>query len=179
MTRANCVSGGTRGSISDLTYAVAAVLILCATTAPVLSGSLPAVAEGLYRILAWTCHQAPDRCPDFGFGRAGLCVRCLSVCGAMVAARLGLGRSSRGGYALAAGLWIPMAIDGATAFGGWRESRDALRVLTGGLAGIGLHVFTGALRRQFRDSNEGVTCRTNLVALTEAATTSGRASTRW
>ncbi len=124
--------------------ALAALVLLIATAAPVVAALGHTEAVGLYMALEPLCHQLAERSWSFGDLSAGLCIRCYGVySGIAIAALAGLGFSRRmaaaGVLALAA-VWMIEHLAGAPA-------PQTARFASGGA--IGLALASAATSRAF------------------------------
>lgn len=101
------------------------------------------VASPIFHTYRFFCDQLPTHSFFIGGYQICLCARCLAIYSSLLIGGLLLAylRKRRPVKALAFWTWIlfalPMAIDGGTQFPGWRESNNALRVITGLLFGLG------------------------------------------
>ncbi len=98
----------------------------------------------------WFCHQIPERCLLVNGKRMLICSRCFGLYSGLIAGFLAslifnLGKLFNKREILIIGFVMCslLAIDGVTQLLKWRESNNALRLITGILAGlfcgIGLH----------------------------------------
>lgn len=100
-------------------------------------------ASAIFRMYRFACDQIPSHSFFIGGYQICLCARCLAIYSSLLLGGLLLAylRKRRPVKALAVWTWVllalPMALDGGTQFFGWRESNNALRVLTGLLFGLG------------------------------------------
>lgn len=100
------------------------------------------VASPIFRTYRFFCDQLPTHSFFIGGYQICLCARCLAIYSSLLIGGLLLAylRKRRPIKALAFWTWVllvlPMALDGGTQFFGWRESNNALRVLTGVLFGL-------------------------------------------
>ena len=87
------------------------------------------------------CHQLPDRCCELFGVRLAICARCFAFYSAMLLSSLlylfsGIPRASISTRTLLV-LVAPLALDGMTQLCGLRTSTNALRTITGLVAGVG------------------------------------------
>ena len=101
------------------------------------------LASTVFRTYRFFCDELPTHSFFVGGYQICLCARCLAIYSSLLLGGLLLAylRKRRPVKALAVWMWVlfvlPMALDGGTQFFGWRESNNALRVLTGLLFGLG------------------------------------------
>ncbi|HEX6800017.1 MAG TPA: DUF2085 domain-containing protein [Ktedonobacterales bacterium] len=101
------------------------------------------LASTVFRTYRFFCDELPTHSFFIGGYQICLCARCLAIYSSLLLGGLLLAylRKRRPVKALAVWTWVllalPMALDGGTQFFGWRESNNALRVLTGLLFGLG------------------------------------------
>ncbi|HTY91629.1 MAG TPA: DUF2085 domain-containing protein [Methanocella sp.] len=95
------------------------------------------ISDGIFRFFSLFCHQLPWRSLFYDDIQMPVCARCASI---YVATALGLiffrlkgygDREFRMNWLLFALLLAPTGIDGTTQLLGWRESTNALRLVTG------------------------------------------------
>lgn len=99
------------------------------------------LADRLYGLYRYLCHQLPYR-SSFVFGhKVCLCDRCVALYAGMLLGGLlytGIrGRIRSASFTVFALFCIPIAVDGFTQLFGWRESDFTLRVSTGLIFGLG------------------------------------------
>jgi uncharacterized membrane protein len=157
----------TRGLLL-LLIGIPALLSLVSLLAPLIEvGGWPRAANRLYFLLSHVCHQMPSRSLWVFGAPFGVCSRSLFLYLAFVGTGLFIVRFR---WCLpwqkSLLLLMPILIDGLTQLAGWRESTNLLRVLTGGLGGIGLTglLIPTSLRAVAvsADGPEGVWCLSNL-----------------
>jgi len=87
------------------------------------------------------CHGIPDRCLSLGGRRMPICARCTGIYLGYLALVVFAARFWQTGTLPAPlpllALHLPLLLDGLTQAAGWRQSNNALRLLTGVLAGVG------------------------------------------
>lgn len=102
-----------------------------------------AVSDGIYHFFSIFCHQLPWRSLFFEGAQQPVCARCASI---YAITAVGLVFFSLNGYGvkefkmnwvLLALLFAPTGLDGLTQLFGWRESTNALRLVTGVPYGLG------------------------------------------
>ena len=100
-------------------------------------------ASAVFHVYRLFCDELPTHSFFVGGYQICLCARCLAIYSSLLLGGLLLSylRKRQPVKALTVWMWIlfalPMALDGGTQFPGWRESNNALRVLTGLLFGLG------------------------------------------
>ncbi len=100
-------------------------------------------ASAVFRVYRLFCDELPTHSFFVGDYQICLCARCLAIYSSLLLGGLLLSylRKRQPVKAISFWMWIlfalPMALDGGTQFPGWRESNNALRVLTGLLFGLG------------------------------------------
>lgn len=99
-------------------------------------------ASAIFHVYRFFCDELPTHSFFVGGYQICLCARCLAIYSSLLIGGLLLTylRKRQPVKALAVWTWVllalPMALDGGTQFFGWRESNNALRVLTGLLFGL-------------------------------------------
>jgi len=88
------------------------------------------------------CHRRPDRSIHFRGKPFPLCARCMSILLGFLAVPILFFLPKTIPLWMGMVLQIPMVIDGVTQKLKWRESTNFLRVVTGGMSGIGLSICT-------------------------------------
>jgi uncharacterized membrane protein len=119
------------------------LIIVLSISAPCLeAGRYKSYAKIIYTPLRVLCHQMPSRSIFLLGHKMGLCSRCFAIYSSFLlsAILIFLLRKYFTCYhwKIATIISIPMAIDGISQFAGLRESTNFLRIITGGLFGIGL-----------------------------------------
>ncbi|RYY64045.1 MAG: DUF2085 domain-containing protein [Chitinophagaceae bacterium] len=89
-----------------------------------------------------SCHHRPDRSFYWKGKPFPVCARCTGLYPGLAAFPLFLFGVLQLPVLVAAALLLPMLIDTATQAGGWRESRNWLRFVTGLAAGVGAAALT-------------------------------------
>lgn len=129
----------TRGLIL-LLIGIPALLSLASLLAPLIEvGGWSRGANRLYILLSHVCHQMPSRSLWVFGAPIGVCSRSLFLYLAFAGTGLFIVRFRWFlPWQKSLLLLMPILVDGLTQLAGWRESTNLLRVLTGGLGGIGL-----------------------------------------
>ena len=100
-------------------------------------------ASAVFHVYRFFCDELPTHSFFIGGYQLCLCARCLAIYSSLLIGGLLLAylRKRQPVKAIAFWTWIlfalPMALDGGTQLPGWRESNNALRVITGLLFGLG------------------------------------------
>ncbi len=100
------------------------------------------VSDAIFRFFSIFCHQLPWRSLFFDDIQSPVCARCASIyvftaAGLLFLKLRGYGaREFRMSWLLLALLLAPTAVDGTTQMLGWRESTNALRLITGAPYGL-------------------------------------------
>lgn len=101
------------------------------------------ISDQVFWFFSVFCHQLPWRSLFFDGVQMPVCARCVSI---YMATAIGLiffrlkgfgDREFRMNWILLALLFVPTGIDGLTQLFGWRESTNALRLVTGVPYGLG------------------------------------------
>jgi uncharacterized membrane protein len=106
------------------------------------------LANPIFHVYRLFCDELPTHSFFIGGYQICLCARCLTIYSSMLLGGLILSylRKRQPVKALTVWQWLlfvlPMALDGGTQFFGWRESTNALRVVTGLIFGLGTVWFT-------------------------------------
>jgi uncharacterized membrane protein len=120
-------------------YWSAGLVLVLSLAAPIYD-HLGLATPNLARIaLSLFCHQMASRCWFILGAPMGLCVRCFSLLMTMVVSRIL--RISHRSRVLIILLAAPTVVDGVTQTAGFRQSTGLLRLVTGGLAGLALHLY--------------------------------------
>lgn len=121
-------------------FGIPALLVLTSIIAPLLEASgWPRVANRLYFLLSYVCHQIPSHSLWLFGAPTGISSRSLFLYLAFVGAGLlMLRRRSFLSWPNSVLLMLPIFVDGLTQLAGWRESNNLLRSLTGTMGGIGI-----------------------------------------
>ncbi len=113
-------------------------IVLLAAVAPLaLTAGLHPLADFLYWMFRFICHQEPARSLWIAGHPMAICARDVGLYSG-----LGVGLLASKHWKLAPPGWLvvlcvlPMALDGGTQLLGLRESTNILRLITGGLAGV-------------------------------------------
>ena len=129
-----------KNSLLTIPYIILLLIILLAIEAPMLEYQRLQISSKVYEILRNICHQVPTRCLWIKTSNIGLCARCFSIYITLFLTGLYLMK-----YNIRRIFWkysfiliIPCIIDGFSQYLNLRLSNNALRTITGGLAGIGL-----------------------------------------
>lgn len=110
----------------------------------------------LFRIL---CHGRVERCLELFDVPMPLCARCVAIYGGLLAGVMAFRAipflREKVMRRVAFGAVIPLALDGLTQLTGLRESTNALRVVTGLIAGMafGLWILSAVERREEEGSH--------------------------
>jgi uncharacterized membrane protein len=91
-------------------------------------------------LLLVPCHRIPERCLKVKGEPLPICARCMSILLGYLFIPLLLFFSFPLPWYLGVTLQVPMFVDGFTQLWKWRESTNALRVVTGLLSGLGLSI---------------------------------------
>lgn len=121
-------------------FGIPATLALAGILAPLIevSGG-PRVANRLYFLLSYVCHQIPSHSLWLFGAPTGISSRSLFLyLGFVGATLLMIRRRWFVSWPNSLLLLIPIFLDVATELAGWRETTNPLRVATGALTGIGL-----------------------------------------
>jgi uncharacterized membrane protein len=101
------------------------------------------ISDAIYRFFSIFCHQLPFRSLFFDDVQCPVCARCASIyvftaAGLVFLSLRGYGaREFKMNWLLLALLLAPTGLDGAIQWLGWRESTNALRLVTGVPYGLG------------------------------------------
>jgi uncharacterized membrane protein len=101
------------------------------------------ISDAIYRFFSIFCHQLPWRSLFFDDIQMPVCARCASIyvftgAGLIFLKLRGYGaREFKMNWLLLALLLAPTGLDGTTQLLGWRESTNALRLVTGAPYGLG------------------------------------------
>jgi uncharacterized membrane protein len=133
--------------VIDLFYGFLGALLILSIVAPAMSKYQSGPSNFAYQFLHLFCHQQPSRCWTVGGSPLGLCVRCFWLLVGLIGGRA-VSIYTQSKWAIVF-LLMPMIVDGGTQFIGWRVSTTTLRVITGGLAGIGLHLYMQQFYREY------------------------------
>ncbi len=101
------------------------------------------ISDAIYRFFSVFCHQLPWRSLFFDGIQMPVCARCASIyvftgAGLIFLRLRGYGaREFKMNWLLLALLLAPTGLDGITQWLGWRESTNALRLVTGAPYGLG------------------------------------------
>ncbi len=121
------------------------VLLLAAAAPLIRAAGLHALSARLYWLFHFICHQEPARSLWIAGHPMAICARDVGLYGGLW---LGLlinfwRKVALPGWLVALCI-LPMALDGGSQLLGMRESTNALRLITGGLAGIPTALYLGA-----------------------------------
>ena len=121
-------------------FGIPATLALAGILAPLIEVSgWPRVANRLYFLLSYVCHQIPSHSLWLFGAPTGISSRSLFLYLGFVGAALPMiRRRCFVSWPNSLLLLIPVLLDVATELAGWRETTNPVRVATGALAGIGL-----------------------------------------
>jgi len=141
---------------AHLVVAFVGIMLLAAYTAPLLSYlGFDAVARTIFFAMHFLCAQTPSHSFYLCGHQACLCERCTAIYSSLFCGGLAFLLSKK---RLPGISWwmlilfsIPMALDGFTQMFGLRESNWWLRLITGGLFGIGIILFTFPLMQKSLD----------------------------
>lgn len=129
------------------------VLFLAAAAPLARAAGLYSFSAGLYALFHLICHQEPTRSLWIAGHPMAICARDVGLYGGLwLGLLMTLWRRTfiPGWTALLCVL--PMALDGGTQLLGLRESTNALRLVTGGLAGVVTAMYLGAKIGDLRSS---------------------------
>ena len=110
-------------------------------------GLLMRLADLIYWIAGYTCHQIPSRSLHFLGVQLPVCSRCTSIHAAIALAfahvwnKKTYAHPFRLNWVLLAVFVAPTAVDGFTQYFGWRESSNFIRVVSGFPAGLAYAYF--------------------------------------
>ncbi|MGC8828076.1 MAG: DUF2085 domain-containing protein [Anaerolineae bacterium] len=129
------------------------VLLLAAAAPLARAAGLHSLSAGLYALFHRICHQEPARSLWIAGYPMAICARDVGLYGGLW---LGLlialwRRTFIPGWAVLLCI-LPMVLDGGTQLLGLRESTNALRLVTGGLAGVVTAAYLGARVGYLRSS---------------------------
>jgi len=129
-----------KNSLLTIPYVILLFIILLAIEAPMLEYQRLQISSKIYGMLHNICHQVPTRCLWIKTSNIGLCARCFSIYITLFLTGLYLMK-----YNIKRIFWkysfiliIPCIIDGSSQYLNLRLSNNALRTITGGLAGMSL-----------------------------------------
>lgn len=129
-----------------LAYVLIAVAIFIPWAVLTAMGPAPlpvVVSNGVYRFFSFFCDQLPGHSLFYDGIQMPVCARCTAIytftaLGLAFFRLKGFGaREFRMNWLLLALLFLPAGLDGTTQLMGWRESTNALRLITGALYGLG------------------------------------------
>jgi len=119
------------------------ILVVSAALEPVCRGNEICLLYNIFHTINSTiCHQHPPRCLQIFNSSMGLCSRCFAfylaglIC-TIVFPFLGSTQKQRPNFYFFILMITPLTIDGSTQYLGLRTSTNILRLVTGGMAGIG------------------------------------------
>ncbi|MCD6446543.1 MAG: DUF2085 domain-containing protein [Candidatus Marinimicrobia bacterium] len=119
------------------------ILVVSAVLEPLCRGNKMRLLYHIFHAINSTiCHQYPPRCLQIFNSPMGLCSRCFAFYLAGLICTIGfpfLGRTQeqRPNFYFFILMIAPLTIDGSTQYLGLRTSTNILRLVTGGMAGIG------------------------------------------
>ncbi|MBI2265786.1 MAG: DUF2085 domain-containing protein [Armatimonadetes bacterium] len=143
------------------------LVVSASLSAPCLTQSgHPYLASLAYKGFSSICHQKPERSLLFLGAPMAVCARCFAVYASLLGTgllftflrRLWRNQLPRISLRLPALAALPLIVDAGTQLTGLRESTQALRIITGGLAGAGAGILVlFFLERAFREARDSVT----------------------
>ena len=132
---------------ATLIMCILGLVVFSAFAVPVLAYfGFDSLSKQMYNAMHYICGQIPSHSPYICGHQCGLCFRCTAIYSTLfiTSAIFVFAKKRIQGISwwMLGLLTLPMAWDGLTQLFGLRESTTALRLLTGGLFGLGCALFT-------------------------------------